>query len=209
MRVLILGATGRVGKLIVEQALPRGHHITALARDPAKLGSVPNGVTVVHGDVRDPAAIDRAVAGQDAVIYAIGAGNVRKTTLFSVSTDILVKAMTRHGVRRLVAITGVGAGDTKGHGGFLYDRVLYPLFTRGIYEDKDRQEELIRASALDWVIVRPAPFRGKRSADDLDVAVNLQGVTLRRITQSEVAAFVVDQLETNRYLKQSPFIGHR
>jgi hypothetical protein len=78
-------------------------------------------------------------------------------TLFS-NTRILIDAMVGHGVRRLVAITGVGAGETKGHGGFLYDCILYPLFTKRVYTDEGRQDELIRASPLDWVIVRPAPF---------------------------------------------------
>jgi putative NADH-flavin reductase len=149
------------------------------------------------------------VAGQDAVIYALGPNGPGRTTLFSDSTRILLGAMKREGVSRLVAITGVGAGDTKGHGGFLYDRILYPLFTRQIYEDKDRQEALIRASATEWTIVRPAVFRERRkSRGALQAAVDLQGVTLRSIPRREVATFVLDEVESGRYLKQSPFIGH-
>jgi NAD(P)H-binding len=58
-------------------------------------------------------------------------------------------------------VTGVGAGETKGHGGFVYDRILYPLFTKGIYADKDKQEDLVRQSQTDWTLVRPAPFRSR------------------------------------------------
>jgi putative NADH-flavin reductase len=173
MRVLVLGATGRVGKLIVEQALARGHAVTALLRDPRKVGDLAGRLLAIEGDALDRNAVERSVEGQDAVIYALGAGNVRQTNLFSASTQILVNAMERHRIRRLIAITGVGAGDTKGHGGFLYDRVIYPLFTRKIYEDKDRQEALIRATALDWVLLRPAPFQEKVPREDLRVALNV------------------------------------
>lgn len=208
MRVLVLGATGRVGRLIVQEALERGHEVSAFVRDRRRFDVAAPRLRVVEGDALDPAAMARAVDGQDAVIYALGAGNVRRTTLFSRSTTILLDAMQRAGVRRLIAITGVGAGDTRGHGGFLYDRVLYPLFTRGIYEDKDRQEALIRASGADWTLVRPAAFRRKVPPGALRVSLGEPHDTLRRIAMSEVATFVVDQLETEAYVRQAPFIGH-
>lgn len=206
--MLVLGGTGRVGRLIVADLVRRGHPVTLLARDPRK-AAAGSPARVVEGDALDAAAVDRAVAGQDAIVYALGPDAPGHTTLFSDSTQILLPAMARHGVRRLVAITGVGAGETKGHGGFLYDRILYPLFTRRIYDDKDRQEELIRDSTLDWTIVRPAPFRERRRARcPLQAAVDVRGVTLRSIAPAEVAVFVVDELESGRYLRQAPFIGH-
>jgi putative NADH-flavin reductase len=154
MRLLVLGATGRVGGLAVDEALTRGHQVTVLLRSPEKLREAASRVNVVRGDALDPDAVASAVARQDGVLYTIGAGNVRHTTLFSESTRILLGQMQREGARRLVCVTGVGAGETKGHGGFLYDRILYPLFTKNIYADKDRQEALIRASGL-----VPAPRR--------------------------------------------------
>ncbi len=144
MRLLVLGATGRLGALVVEEAITRGHQVTVLARSPEKLGDRVAAVKVVSGDALDADAVGSAVAGQDVVVYALGAGNVRRTTLFSDSTRILLDQMQHDGVRRLLCVTGVGAGETKGHGGFWYDRVLYPLFTKGVYADKDRQEALIR-----------------------------------------------------------------
>jgi putative NADH-flavin reductase len=208
MRALVLGATGGVGRLIVEGALERGHRISALVRSPERLAGLAARVNVVHGDALDPDAVSRGVAGHDAVLYALGAGNVRRTTLFSDSTRILLLAMQHDGVRRLVCVTGVGAGDTKGHGGFLYDRVLYPLFTHGIYADKDEQERLIRLSSLDWTLVRPAAFRARAPEGPLRVVTRVEGVTLRRISRQEVAAFVLDELEQGRYIRQAVFIGH-
>jgi putative NADH-flavin reductase len=203
--LLVLGGTGRVGRLVVARALARGYEVTVLARDAAKTRFESN-VRVVEGNAVDPTAVHAAVAGQEAVVYALGAAGIGFTTLFSDSIRILIEEMHRHGVARLVAITGVGAGDTKGHGGFLYDRVLYPLFTRKIYQDKDRQEALIRASNLEWVIVRPAPFRA-RPDGPIQVVTDVRGVTLRAITPDDVAGFVVDQIDGNAYLRQTPFIG--
>jgi putative NADH-flavin reductase len=208
VKVLVLGATGRVGRLTVDEALARGHALTALVRSQNRLGDLAARVAIVQGDALDPNVVSTAVAGQAAVIYALGAGNVRRTTLFSDSTRILLAAMERHTVQRLIAVTGVGAGDTKGHGGFLYDRILYPLFTKGIYEDKDRQEALLRQSRADWTIVRPAPFRTSRPPGPLRAVTSVDGVCLRRVALSEVAAFVVEELTLNRYVRQAVFIGH-
>ena len=207
MRVLILGGTGRVGRLIVAELIRRGHAVTVLARDPKKMPG-DSTARIIEGNALDAEAMSRAVSTQQAVIYAIGPRRPGGTTLFSESTRILIEAMARHDVARLVAITGIGAGETKGHGGFLYDRVLYPLFTRTIYEDKDRQEALVRGSALEWTLVRPAPIRERRARGPLRAVVDVRGVTLRSIAPAEVATFVVDELESRRYLKQSPFIGH-
>jgi putative NADH-flavin reductase len=182
--------------------------VTALVRSPQKLGDLASRLTVVKGDVLDAHAVEKAVSGQDAVIYALGAGNVRHTTLFSDSTRVLLVGMKQHSVRRLICVTGVGAGETKGHGGFLYDRILYPLFTKGIYKDKDRQESLIRESQTDWTIVRPAPFRKKMPAGPLRAVTDVADVTLRQISRLEVAEFLVDELEQHRYVRQSVFIGH-
>ncbi|MBY0497410.1 MAG: SDR family oxidoreductase [Cyanobacteria bacterium] len=197
-----------VGRLVVEETLNRRHEVTALFRSPTNTDDVTSRLRIVQGDALDPSAVEKAVGGQDAVIYALGAGNVRHTTLFSDSTRVLLTAMKQHGVRRLICLTGVGAGETKGHGGFVYDRILYPLFTKGIYADKDKQESLIRESQSDWTIVRPAAFRKDRPPGPLQAVTDVGNIILRRISRLEVAQFLVDEVERNRYLRQSVFIGH-
>lgn len=208
MRILVLGASGSVGRLVVERALDRRHEVTALLRSPEKLSGLAEHLRIVQGDALDTRAVDKAVSGQDAVIYALGAGNVRRTTLFSDSTLVLLSAMTQHRVRRLICVTGVGAGETKGHGGFLYDRIVYPLFTKGIYADKDKQESLIRATDIDWTIARPAPFRKDTPSGPLQMLTDVDDVTLRRISRVEVAEFLVAELEHPQYVRQAVFIGH-
>jgi putative NADH-flavin reductase len=126
---------GSIGRHLVPQALALGHEVTALVRDPSKfganLGARHERLNIVTGDALDPVAVDAAVLGQDAVIFSLGRSNHRApTTMFSDAIRILIHAMKTHGVRRLVCITGIGAGDSRGHGGFLYDKVIFPWFTK-------------------------------------------------------------------------------
>lgn len=210
MKVMVLGGAGRVGRLVVAEALERGHEVLALVRNAAKLANLrhPN-LTVMPGDALDDRVLQRISLGYDAVVQAIGAPAARATTVFSDSTKVLLEVMKTNGIRRLVAITGIGAGDSKGHGGFVYDHIVYPLFTKPLYEDKTRQEELIKASGLDWVIVRPVSFvEGPSRPGVLRVATKLDGVTMTEVSVGDVAKFTVDQLTSNEYLHQTPLIGY-
>jgi putative NADH-flavin reductase len=209
MKVLVLGATGSVGQHIFRLGTDCGHELTALVRNPEKLKSWESRVHIVIGDALDKDAVEQAIRAQEAAIYAIGTKTIGRTTLFSESTGILIDAMERHRVKRLVCITGVGAGETKGHGGFLYDRILLPLITKRVYQDKDVQEAIIQKSSLDWVIVRPAMFREGTPSGKLEAVTDVRGVTLTRISRAEVAVFLLEQLADNRYLRKPVFIGHR
>jgi putative NADH-flavin reductase len=208
MKVLVLGATGGVGRHILQLGTQRGHELTALVRKPEKLKSWESRVRTIKGGALDKDTVDQAVRGQEASIYAIGVKTIGRTTLFSESTRILIDAMERNKVKRLVCITGVGAGETKGHGGFLYDWIFYPLITKRLYEDKEVQETLIQKSSLDWVIVRPAVFREGTPSGKLEAITEVGGVTLTRVSRVEVAGFVLEQLTDNRYLRKAVFIGH-
>lgn len=208
-RIAVLGASGTVGRRIVDRLLAAGHDVVCQTRTAAKLAHLAGRTEVHLFDPRDAGKIARFVEGADAVIFAVGTDTIGSTTLFSEVTAVLIPAMRAHGVRRLIAITGVGAGETRGHGGFLYDWIIFPLFTRNGYRDKNRQEELITASDLDWIIVRPAPYTERSVSGALEVHTEIKPQTrLTRITRDEVADFVVAQLNSDTYLRQRPFIGH-
>jgi putative NADH-flavin reductase len=209
VKILILGATGSIGRHLVPQALDLGHEVTVLVRDATKLGDIAGKVRVISGDALNATAVQEAARGQDAVIYSLGRASHRSpTTMFSESTAILLQAMKAHGVRRLIAITGIGCGETKGHGGFLYDRLIFPFITRETYRDKDRQESMIRESGLDWTIVRPASFTDGQRRGNLRAETKLDGVTIKSISRADTAAFVLEQLSTDRFLRQSPLVGY-
>jgi putative NADH-flavin reductase len=209
LKIAVLGATGSVGRLIVEQLLDRGHDVVCQSRSLEKLSGLAGRAKILAFDPRDGGKLQEFVRSADVVIFALGADKTGSATLFSDSTAALVAAMTAEGIKRLIAITGVGAGETRGHGGFLYDRIIFPLFTHKVYEDKDRQEALITASDLDWIIVRPASYVKGHVIGPLEVYTTiLPDTVLRRITRDEVAEFIVEQINSDRYLRQKPFIGH-
>lgn len=206
-QILIVGATGATGRLIVREALARGHDVTALVRSADKARGL--GAKLIIGDVTDEATLRAAVRGRDAVISALGtpASPFREVTLLSTATRALVDAMTAEGVARLIAITGIGAGDSAGHGGFLFDRVIFPLLLRKVYADKDRQEAIIRASGLDWVIARPAMLTNKPRRAAIRALTDLSSFHGGSIARDDVAHFIVDQLRADTWLRQAPLLA--
>jgi len=115
MNVIVFGATGRTGKLVVQEALARGHQITAFARNPQALESARPNLLIVQGDILDSGSVARAVAGQAAVLCALGAPAHRPGTAVSEGTRNIVAAMKSSGVRRLVCLSAAGVvGDDAG-----------------------------------------------------------------------------------------------
>jgi putative NADH-flavin reductase len=209
-RIAVLGASGSVGRLIVARLLERGFQVVCQSRSAEKLAHLKGRADVRIFDPRDAAQLSEFVAGADGVIFALGIDSLGPTTLFSDVTAHLLAAMKKHCVKRLIAITGVGAGETRGHGGFVYDRIIFPLFTRHRYADKEKQEALIAGSGLDWTIVRPAPFSEEKSGGALEIHTDIPtDLRLTGISHDEVASFVVDQLDSVEYLHRRPFLGHR
>ena len=162
---------------------------------------------VLQGNVLDAASVEAAVAGQDAVLSALGTRSARPTTLFSESTHNVIGAMDKHGVRRLVCISGVGVGDSKGHVGFLYDRIIRPFVVKNIYEDKERQEEAIKRSDLEWVIVRPARLTDEPAKGEYGVFLG-GSYTATKISRADVAAFMLAQLNDDTYVRKTPVISY-
>jgi hypothetical protein len=109
-------------------------------------------------------------------------------------------------VSRLVCITGMGAGDSAGHGGVLFDNLIFPLLLRKVYDDKDRQEAVVRDSGLDWILVRPSVLNNKPSRDTIRALTNLSGFHGGTISRDDVARFVLDQVRDDGWLHRSPLI---
>ena len=210
MRVLVLGATGGVGSLVVEEAVARGHDVRAQSRDAGRLAGLPPGAEAAEADPTDPARMAVLAQGCHAAIFALGVDRLGPTTLFSDATRALIAAMCAAGARRLVAITGVGAGETRGHGGWLYDRVIFPLFTKARYADKDLQEALLRDSSLDWTILRPAPFARRAGEGPLETHEAIPpDLALTNVTRAEVARCAVDLLDRPETIGRTLFFGRR
>jgi uncharacterized protein YbjT (DUF2867 family) len=205
MKVLVLGATGGSGRLIVREARAKGHSVVALVRSKAN-ADLP-GADMIEGDARDEGTLIRALNGCDAVVSSLGTGvSFREVSLLTVATGALVRAMTRNGVRRLVCISALGVGDSRGHGGFVFDKLFQPLLLSHAYKDKDGQEAAIRASSLDWVIVRPAMLTNDPARGSVRAVTDLAAVNGGKIARADVARFVVEQLTSDSWLRRTPVL---
>lgn len=204
-RVLIFGATGACGSDAVDKALRNGWQVTAFARSPDKVTQRHPQLTVMQGDILDPASIDRALATKpDAVICAVGMGlHRRPSTDLSSGTKTILDAMQRHGVRRFVGISSLGVGDSRV--GSLSGRIFQRLALKEPIADKERQEAFVRASDLDWTMVRPSRIDRKPALkrfetwQGMEPPRSLSWVT----TKEDVADFVVDTIEHESYVRQA------
>lgn len=206
-KILVLGATGGTGRLIVSQALALEYEVTVLVRTPEK-GRELKGAKMIIGDARDEETLRKALKGQQVVISALGTpvSPFREVTLLSTATQKLVAAMKAENVSRLICITGIGAGDSAGHGGFLFDNLILPFLLRKVYADKNRQEAIVRNSGLDWVIVRPTVLNNKPGRDTVRALTHLANFHGGTISREDVARFSLNQIHSNTWLQRSPVI---
>ncbi|MCK1467355.1 SDR family oxidoreductase [Bradyrhizobium sp. 193] len=206
-KILVLGATGATGRLIVNQAVARGYDVTVLVRSAEKARDI-TGAKLIVGDARDETALRAALKGREAVVSALGTpvSPFREVTLLSTATRALVSAMKAEQVSRLVCITGMGAGDSAGHGGFIADNVIFPLLLKKVYADKDRQEAIVRDSGLDWVLVRPSILNNKPGRGSVRALTDFSGFHGGTIAREDVATFVLDQVRADTWLHRSPLI---
>ena len=164
---------------------------------------------MIQGDIRDAAAVDRATEGQEAVISSIGIMPTRKpVTVFSAGMQNVLDSMNKNGVKLLIGVTGIGAGDSRGHGGFFYDKIFQPLLLKTIYQDKDREEALVRGSGVDWIIVRPGFLNNGPVTGEYRVLTDVAGVKAGKISRADVAHFILGQLDSRKYLRQTPLLTY-
>jgi uncharacterized protein YbjT (DUF2867 family) len=209
--VLIIGASHGIGLETVKAALLAGHNVRALARSAANIPIQNAGLEKVPGNALDSSTIRSALQGVDVVVQTLGVDIAprsifERTTLFSQSTRILVDAMKIVDVKRLIAVTGLGAGDSRGHGGLLYDAVAFPLLLKRVYDDKDVQEWIIRSSGLDWTIVRPGLLTNRPPTGRYRVLTAAKDWRFGLISRADVGDFIVRQIDDRKLIGTTPLL---
>lgn len=157
MRITVFGATGGVGRELVGQGLAAGHEVTAVVRDPARLTVTGDALRVVRADLTVPGEVRSAVAGQDAVLSALGPRTRKDAGITAPLTAAVLAAMADEGVRRLLVVSATPLG-TPPPGEPRLDRMMKAVVDRVFkanYDDLREMEKALAASGADWTAVRP------------------------------------------------------
>jgi putative NADH-flavin reductase len=205
MKIAIIGATRGIGLAMVQASLADGHEVTALVRPSSQIPISHSHLRIVVGDALDPDAISKIVEGQDVICDCLGTANVRKKiTMFSRCAENLSKVLKPE--QLLIAVTGLGAGDSKGYCSFFYDHVMLPLVLRRIYDDKDRQEDIIKSNLTRWIIVRPGFLSNGPRTGQYRALTDLHGIHGGRISRADVADFMLSQAKLPQFIGQTPML---
>lgn len=205
INVVVLGAAGRTGRLIVAEALRSGHRVTAAVRSPASIPATP-GLRVERADVRDTDSQRAVIQGHDVVVSAIGPAGRTAGNLYSDGARATVAAMRACGVDRLLAITSVGVRHDDPHHAWWYRSLIRPIGA-DLYADMARMEQIVRDSDLDWTFVRPTYLQDREPTGAFRVTDNSTPKGGWRITRTDVARFIVEELEARRWSRRAPSLA--
>ncbi|MCD0483234.1 NAD(P)H-binding protein [Streptacidiphilus sp. ASG 303] len=204
MRIAVFGANGPTGRHLTDQALAAGHEVVAVTRRPGSITARP-GLAVAVADATDPAAVDAAIGGTDAVLSSLGARFSRDAvTTYSTSATAITGAMARHGVRRLLVVSSsVADPHWRPTGAHFFNHVLDPLVNRRLgrtlHEDMRRMEDVVRGTALDWTLVRPSGlFEHPVVTDYRTAETSADGLFTAR---ADLAASMLRELGERRYVR--------
>jgi putative NADH-flavin reductase len=208
--ILVIGASRGIGLEAVKAALAAGHDVRAFARSAPNIAVAHPKLTKIAGDARIRADVAAAVQGVDAVIQSVGASTASElifgTTLFSDTTRILVDAMQDAHLRRLMMVTGAGAGNSRGRITFLYDNLIFPLVLQRVYNDKDLAEDIVMKSNLDWTIVRPGGLTNRPATGHYKVLTEMKDWRGGFISRADVANFLVKHLDDTTLFGKTPLL---
>ena len=193
MKVAIFGATGGTGIELVKQALERGHSVTAFVRNPARLADKGDGLIVMTGDIHDVASVERCIQGQDAVLCALGARDLKKTMIRTDGTVNIISAMKQNNVKRLFVVSAMGVGDSWDSLSMI-NKLFFALLLKSTREDHEAQEAAVKDSGLDWTIIRPSGLVDKPRTGAYNVGEHIRA-KMSKIARADVADLILNNLE--------------
>lgn len=209
MKLTIFGATGKTGKILVKQALQRGHQVTAFTRSPEKLAIENPDLSFVTGDVRNLDPVLEAVSGADAVVSVLGPTENKPSFAVTQGTKNILEAMRSYNVGRLIISAGAGVGDPRDEPKIIHRIInwILVLTARWVYEDMVQTVEAVRTSNLAWTVVRvPMLVDGKPTGVIQEGYVG-KGVGAR-ITRGDLAHYILDQVKKENQIQQAPAISN-
>jgi putative NADH-flavin reductase len=208
--IALLGATGLAGGFILDQALAKGYDVRALARTPQKLERYEERITIVKGDALDPASLEALLQGSNVVVSALGPvkadGEASKMLNSSVTAE-LIRLMPKYDIERYILVSGAAVvmpGDARNFTGWLMRQMVF-LGLHSELEDKQAEYQLLADSSLQWTLVR-CPLIDDQPFLRSPIA-SLDTPTSFSLRAGELAAFVVDQIDSGEFVEKGPFLN--
>ncbi len=209
MRIIVFGASGGIGNHVVQQALEDGHQVTAFVRNPDKLSIEHPNLSIFQGDVIEAEKVEQATAKQEAVISTLGPTRPPVPGMMETAAKNIVNGMQKHGLKRLISTTGAGVRDPKDQPK-LFDKFMKALLTfmaRDVLRDSEANVSVIRASNLDWTIVRFPRLTDRRHSGKYRVGY-IGKDSGSQISRADGADFILRELEKGEYIHQAPIVSY-
>jgi len=194
MKLIVFGSTGGIGSQVLPQALAAGHTVTAVARSLAAITIQHERLTVVQADALEPRTLDRPLAGQDAVISALGVRTRAPTTIYSEGIANIMRAMQAADVRRLLCVSATGIEPGPLLQRWLAKPILWMIF-KDMYTDLVRMEAEVKRSDLEWTILRPPRLTDGPRTGQYHMAVNEHLTRGALISRADVADYMLTHLD--------------
>ena len=213
MKVIIFGATGFSGQAILAETIKQGHEVTVLVRDSSKVKIKHNNLRIVKGNVLDSQKVAFVIQNQEAVIQCLGVGGKgdgKPTTFISDAMKIIVDEMQKQNIKRLIALSNVGAGNSIAFQPWFFTKIILTYFMKWlkvIIDDKNRMEPIIMNSNLNWTIVRCPNIVDKPAKGKYNATLDGKGLKLS-ITLDDLSKFMVGQLKETTFNKQAPCVSN-
>jgi len=213
MKVIIFGATGFSGQAILGETIKQGHEVTVLVRDASKVKIRHKNLRIVEGNVLDSQKVAFFIQNQEAVIQCLGVGGKgdgNPTTFISDATKIIVDEMQKQNIKRLIALSNVGAGNSIAFQPWFFTKIILTYFMKWlkvIIDDKNRMEPIIMNSNLNWTIVRCPNIVDKPAKGKYNATLDGKGLKLS-ITLDDLSKFMVGQLKETTFNKQAPCVSN-
>ena len=208
MKVVIFGANGKTGILLVEQALANGHQVVAYIRRPESIRIDHPKLKIIIGNLNEPLKMKDAITGADACVSTLGGGSLTKhsfETMNGIKNIISIMEITK--VHRFIYLSSLGAGESR----FLIPQplrfILTKFFLRVPLADHNFNENNIVKSKLDWTLVRPGSLTNGQLTDDLKYGADktkMKGNS--SISRANVASFILQQLTDTTYIKKAVWL---
>jgi len=209
MKIVVFGASGRMGIKVVEQALEAGHIVTAFLRTPSKIVLQHPKLTLFQGDVMDAAAVENVIAGQEVMFSVLGPTRPPVSNMMETAAKNIVVAMQKHGIRRIISTTGAGVSQPEDQPK-VADRLVNAalnLLQKNFVLDASANVKVIQASDLDWTIVRfPHLMDGAHTGKYRVAYIGKDSGT--QISRADGADFLLKELIEKKWLRKAPVVSY-